>query len=630
MAQGRSSRSAWVAAGLVAAVLAIYAQTLRFGTAQSDDLLYLTDNGVVQAGLSPRSVAWAFTSHYAANWHPLTWLSLMLDVDLFGPTPGGHHATNTLLHALSACLLFGALRSATGRVGASAFAAALFAVHPIHVESVAWIAERKDVLSAAFGFGALWAFVGYARGGGAARYLGVLALFAAGLMSKPTLVTWPFVLLLFDVWPLARWRPGERDGPVPGIAADVVPAPLRSARFLALEMLPFVALSALASLVTLRVQQAPLGVGERIGAADRAANAVVGYARYLGKLVWPDGFAFFYPHPALPGGTPLAPTAGALALLGLLAATALAWRARRRWPWLLVGWLWFLGVLVPMSGLVQAGRQAIADRYALLAFPGLYVAIAWTADAGLAAWRARDAWRRDAVAALALAWLFALGVRAWQQARVWSDPRALFAQAIAVAPDAPFGLSGLAALLLGDGRLDDAESLLARALSSAPDDVGAQANMAVVQLARGRADEAARLAARVAEIDPSAPHEVQLAKFLQAAGRDGEAEAHYRNAMRIDPDSPEPRRLLARLLDARGLSEEADSLRAEAIALHERALARGLARPRAELRIGEIELERGHADAARRRFESVLASSPDDEAARAGLARAQQMLAGSR
>ena len=630
MARGRSARSPWVAAGLVAAVLAIYAQTFRFGTAQSDDLLYLSDNGVVQAGLSLRGVAWSFTSHYAANWHPLTWLSLMLDVTLFGPSAGGHHATNVLLYALSACLLFGALRGATGRIGASAFAAALFAVHPIHVESVAWIAERKDVLAAAFGFGALWAFVDYARRGGAARYLGVLALFAAGLLSKPTLVTWPFVLLLFDVWPLARWRAGDRGAPVPGVAAEIVPSPPRSARFLALEKLPFVALSAIACLVTLRVQQAPLAVGERIDMGDRASNAVVGYARYLGKLVWPDRFAFFYPHPALPGGTPLAPTVVALALLGLLAATALAWRARRHWPWLLVGWLWFLGVLVPMCGVVQAGRQAIADRYALLAFPGLYLAIAWSADAGLASWRARAAWRRDAVAALALAWLVALGVRAWQQAHTWSDPRALFAQAISVAPAAPFGLSGLAALLVGDGRLDEAEALLARALSSAPDDVGAQANMAVVQLARGRVDEAVRLAARVAEIDPSAPHEVQLAKFLQAAGRGDEAETHYRNAMRIDPESPEPRRLLARLLEARGLRDEADSLRAEAIALHERALARGFARPRAELRIGEIELERGRADAAKRRFESVLASSPGDEAARAGLAQAQHMLAGSK
>jgi tetratricopeptide (TPR) repeat protein len=432
------------------------------------------------------------------------------------------------------------------------------------------------------------------------------------------------------VWPLARWRSGDRDVPMPGVAPDVVPAPARSARFLALEKLPLAALSALSCLVTLRVQQAPLGVGERIGLSDRAANAVVGYARYLGKLVWPDGFAFFYPHPALPGGTPLAPTAVTLALLGLLAATALAWRERRRWPWLLVGWLWFIGVLVPMSGLVQAGRQAIADRYALLAFPGLYVAIAWSADVGLASWRARAAWRRDAVAALAVALLVALGVRAWQQAWTWSDPHVLFAQAIAVAPDAPFGLSGLAALLVADSRLDDAEALLSRALSRAPDDIGAQANMAVVQLARGRVDEAARLAARVAEIDPSAPHEVQLAKFLQAGGRSEEAETHYRNAMRIDPDSPEPRRLLARLLEARGLREEADSLRAEAIALHERALARGFARPRAELRIGEIELERGHADAAMRRFESVLASSPEDDAARAGLARAQRMLAGSR
>jgi tetratricopeptide (TPR) repeat protein len=635
MALGRSmspmrAGSALVAAGLVAAVLAVYGQTLGFGYAQSDDLMYVVDNGAVRAGLSLRGVAWAFTSSYAANWHPLTWLTLMLDAEIAGPVPAAFHATNVALHALAACLFFGALLSATGRLGASAFAAALFAVHPVHAESVAWITERKDVLAAAFGFAVLWAYVGYARRGGARRYLGVLALYACGLMSKPTLVSWPFLLLLLDVWPLARWRPRAWSGTVPGVAPEVAPAPARSAGFLVREKLPLLALSLVSCVVTLHVQEAPLQVGESIGVVDRIGNAAVSYARYVGKLVWPDGFAFFLPHPALPGGTPLTPSHVVLAAGLLAAATALAWRAAPRRPWLLCGWLWFAGVLVPMIGLVQVGRQGMADRYALLSFPGLYVALSWTADEALARWRARGAWQRDLVAALALALIAALGVRAWLQVRTWGSPHALFAQAIEVAPDAPFGLSGLAAMLVAEGRIREAEALLRHARERAPDDLGALANMAVVQAARGDFDEAVRLAARVVEIDPSGPHLVQLAKFLQAAGRTAEAEAQLRAAAETDPGTPEPRRLLARLLEARGLRDEADRLRAEAIALHARAQQRGFEPARAELRMGEIELERGRADAAMRHFEAALRLAPGDEAAQAGLARALRASPGPR
>ena len=623
MALGRRTRTALVAAGLVAAVFAVYGQTLRFGYARSDDVLYVVENDAVRAGLSLRGVAWAFTTHYAANWHPITWLSLMLDAELFGAGPAGFHATNAALHALSACLFFGALYSATGRVGASGFAAALFALHPIHVESVAWISERKDVLAAVFGMGALWAYVGYARRGGALPYLGVLALFALGLMSKPTLVSWPGVLLLLDIWPLARWRRRAADPVVPGVAPDLPPAPARTPVFLVVEKLPFALLSAATAVVTWRVQQGPLGVGESIEAGERIANAAVAYARYLGKLVWPDRFAFFYPHPALPGGTPLGPAEVTLALLVLAGVTALAWRGEARRPWLLVGWLWFVGALVPMVGLWQVGRQGMADRYALLSFPGLYVALAWTADNDLAAWRARSAWRSEAIRALALAVLVALGARAWLQVRTWRDPHALFAQAIAVAPDAPFGLSGLAALLVQEGRIPEAEALLRRALARSPDDLDALANMGVVQVARGDLREAIRLATRVVEIDPSAPNQVQLGKFYQAAGRNADAELHYRAAMARDPDSPEPPHLLAKLLEVRGLREEADALRAHAIALHERALARGFAPARAQLRIGQIELERGRAAEARRRFEAALALAPNDDEARQGLEQAQ-------
>jgi len=601
MTQGSCARSAAVAAGLAAAVLAVYGQTVGFDFAPTDDGLYAAGNDVVKSGLSWRGAAWAFTSREAANWHPLTWLSLMLDAQLFGASPAGFHAVNAVLHALAVCLLFAALRAATGRLGTSAFAAALFALHPIHVESVAWISERKDVLSGAFGFAALGCYVGYARRGGTGRYLAVFGLLAAGLMSKPTLVTWPCLLLLLDRWPLGRWRPrGRESAELPGIAADLSRAPRRTLAYLVLEKLPLLALSAASSAATLVAQQGPMRVVEHVGLDARIANAAVAYARYLGKLVWPDGFTLFYPHPALPGGTPLAPGTVLLALSLLALLSVFAWRRAASEPWLGVGWLWFLGVLVPMIGLLQVGRQAMADRYAYLAFPGLYLALAWSADARLAGWRARSALRRDLVAAACVALLVLLGARAWLQVRVWRDGERLLVHALAHAPRAPFALSGLAAHLVPQRRFAEAEALLRRALEVDPDDLGALKNLSVVELARGDLEQAIRLATRVAEIDPSAPQQLQLGKFLEAARRGDEAEARYREAIARDPDGAEARVLLARLLDARGRFEEADAQRVAALEHHRRALARGFAAERARQRIQEIEGEREQAAARRR------------------------------
>jgi tetratricopeptide (TPR) repeat protein len=588
MSPGRV-RTALVAGALLAAVAAVYAQTTGFEFAHTDDLLYVTANDAVKSGLSLRGAEYAFTTRSAANWHPVTWLSLMLDAQLFGVRAGAFHATSALLHGVAACLLFGSLRASTGRLAPSAVVAALFALHPIHVESVAWVAERKDVLAAVFGFATLWAYAGYARRGGAGRYLGVALLYALGLMSKPTLVTWPFVLLLLDVWPLARRR---------------------SAAWLVVEKLPLLAASAAASAITWLAQSDPVLAGERIGAGARVANAVVAYARYLGKLVWPDDFMFFYPHPALPGGTPLSPWAVAGALALLAAVSALAWRTRARAPWLAVGWLWFLGVLVPMIGLVQVGRQALADRYAYLAFPGLYLALVWTADAALAAWRARSQLRRDVLAAATLALLVALGVRAALQVRHWRDAESLYRSVLAHEPRAPFALSGLAAVLVPQGRLDEAEDLLRRALEVDPDDVGALVNMGVVQVAKGDLDEAIRVTERSVALEPSSPRHLQLAKFLQGAGRHAEAEAAYRAAIAKYDGNSEARRLLAGLLEARGEREEADAQRVAAIESYERGLAASFAPARIELEIARTELERGRRDEARRRFEAALALDP--------------------
>ena len=606
----------------MAAVLAVYGQTRGFDFVGSDDRMYVMDNEIVKAGLTATNFAWALTTREASNWHPLTWLSLMLDVQLFGAGPAGFHATNTALHALAACLLFAALRAATGRLGASAFAAALFALHPIHVESVAWISERKDVLVGVCGFATLWAYVGYARRGGALRYLGVQALLALGLLAKPALVTWPCVLLLLDFWPLGRWRPRGGAPDLPGVDPALPRAPQRPLAFLVLEKLPLLALSAADSVATFVAQHAPMQVAESISPGDRASNAAVAYVRYLGKLLWPDGFTFYYQHPALPGGTPLSPGVVALAVLLLAVLTGLALRRSERQPWLVVGWLWFLGVLVPMIGLVQAGRQAMADRYAYLAFPGLYVALAWSVDAGTSAWRARSALRRDLLAATAVALLVALGVRAFLQVRIWRDAETLFVHAVNSAPDSPFALSGLASLLVPQGRIGEADALLRRAYAVDPDDLWVLNNLAVVCVAQGRLDEAAGLATRLAELDPSAASHLQLAKILHASGRLAEAESHYRAAIAKDPENEGARVLLAGILDGQGKHEEADAQRVAAIEHHQRALARGLAPGRAEVRIGEIELERGRPADARGHFEAALRLDPADTAAQRGLEKA--------
>jgi tetratricopeptide (TPR) repeat protein len=614
------------AAGLLAAVLAVYAQIVQFDFVLSDDVMYVTDNDVVKSGLGWRSAAWAFTAREASNWHPLTWLSLMLDAELFGPGPAGFHATNLLLHAATVLLCFAFLRAASARVLPSACAAALLAVHPIHVESVAWVSQRKDLLSGAAGFASLWAYVGFARHGGARRYLLLCSVFAAGLLAKPALVTWPCVMLLLDVWPLGRLRLRGVAAPPPGVGPGLEPAaPVPLARLL-LEKLPLFAMALASSLVTLQVQEQAMWGAQGLLLPERLANAVTAYVRYLRLLVWPDAFAVFYPHPSLPGGTPLraAQVAAALALLGAL--SALAWWRRGRAPWLLVGWLWFLGVLVPMLGLVQVGQQALADRYAYLSFPGLYLALCWSADAWLRSARPLRPWLRDLLVAVGVAGLVALGARAALQARVWTDARALFGNAARVSPRAPFALAGLATLHFQDGDAERALALLREALAVAPDDVGVLNNLAVLLAGQGELDEAIRLLERVLEIAPGRPTRLlQLGKLLHGAGRLGEAEARYRETiLRGGPTSrevAEARRLLAALLRQRGMEDEADAQLALAAELHRERLRSGFAAGREQQALGEIALDRGDWEAARTHFEAALAEPSPAPAAVAGLAR---------
>ena len=417
--------------------MAAWLPALRNGFINLDDPYYVTANPQVLPGITRAGLAWAMTANVASNWHPLTLLSHMLDCQLYGLHPTGHHATSLLLHLANVLLLFAVLRGMTGAAGRSAAVAALFAVHPLHVESVAWVAERKDVLSALFWILAMGAWARYARAPSLGRYLLVFLLMALGLTAKPMVVTLPFALLLLDVWPLDRLGLGWKR--------------------LAVEKLPLLALSAASSLITLRYQETslvPLGV---VPWRLRAANALVSYAAYLGKLFLPRHLAVFYPiQPAIPAWE----VAGAAVLL--IAITVLAiWRARRE-PWLLVGWLWFLGTLVPVIGLVQVGRQAMADRYTYIPSIGLFLAVVWSlAELGRA--------HRAALATAAGIVILALAATTRVQIGYWSDGATLFRHALAATDDGNYlAHIGLGKALMGEKDWDGAAAQFRAVLARYP------------------------------------------------------------------------------------------------------------------------------------------------------------------
>ncbi len=400
-----------IAAGLLLAALVFLAfgGALDCGFVRFDDHGYVYENPVVSAGLTKAGIRWAFTTRHMFYWHPLTWLSHMADAEVHGLDPAGHHLTSLLLHALNAILLFAALRGATGRFFPSLLAAALWAVHPLRTESVVWITERKDLLSTFFALLAMGAYGWKPLRG---RMAWTAGFFVLALLSKPMWVTLPFLLLLLDAWPLRRW-------------------PAASARALAAEKIPLFLLAAVFCGITYFAQQAggALRPLEGYPAGLRLANAVAAYGQYLRALVWPSGLAAFYPYPV--GGVSPWVVGGSLA--ALLGLTALAFRSARRRPWALAGWLWFLGSLVPMIGLVQTGGQAWADRYSYLPHIGLAVVLAWGA-AERAETAAGGRWRRAGVL-LAFGLVTGLALLSQRQTATWRDSETLFRHALAVTRD---------------------------------------------------------------------------------------------------------------------------------------------------------------------------------------------------
>jgi tetratricopeptide (TPR) repeat protein len=458
-------RDALLAAGLAALALAVFWPIRDHAFLNYDDDHYITRSAGLRLGLGPAGLGWAFTSFDGANWFPLTRLAWMLDYARAGLDPRVFHTTDLLLHAASAALLFLALARMTGSSAPSAFAAAVFAVHPLHVEAVAWASARKDPLSAlCFGAALLCAAGARGRSPTRAERLGVFAFLALGLMAKPTLVTLPLLLLLFDDWPLGRLRRrGDPD--------RLDPAALRRA---VVEKIPLLALVAVVSALVVAAQSAggaliPL---ERIPPGARAANALASVATYLRQAVWPAGLAVFYPHPGLRLG------AAAVGLALVAGATGLAAAAWRRRPYLLVGWLWFLGMLVPTLGLVQVGVQAHADRYTYLPLTGLAVAVAWGAPDLLAALGLRSRARRLALGAAGVAAVAALAAASEHQLRHWRDSETLFRRALAVTRNNHVAHAHLGDALLAAGNPREAAAQWEQTLRLAPDFLEAANNLA--------------------------------------------------------------------------------------------------------------------------------------------------------
>jgi tetratricopeptide (TPR) repeat protein len=409
------ARKVFVGALLLLAIFAVYGQVVHHDFIQLDDNAYLLDNSHVRSGITPENITWAFTTFHASNWHPLTWLSHMADVQFFGMNPGRHHLINVALHMVNTLLLFQLLCRITGAFWRSAAVAALFAVHPLHVESVAWVAERKDVLSALFFMLTLNFYAGYAEQRKRTYYVLALFAFAMGLMAKPMLVTVPFVLLLLDYWPLLRIHDGDY--------SKNSTAPWRPLTTLLLEKIPFLIFAAATCAVTIAAQQNAMASLESRLLSDRLANAVVAYLSYLGKLLWPLNLAVFYPFPKFyPLWHPL--MAGAL----LVAISLFVIRVRQRRPYLFVGWFWYLGTLVPVIGILMVGLQAMADRYTYLPMIGIYILAVWGAHDMFA----KVSYRRSVLIFLAVVLFPLLSVVSWRQVGFWRNTTTLFSHAIDV------------------------------------------------------------------------------------------------------------------------------------------------------------------------------------------------------
>jgi protein O-mannosyl-transferase len=498
-------RESYVSLSLLILTLVVYFQVHNFDFVNFDDRETIIGNTHIRDGITLAGLGWAFTSSYAANWFPVTWISHMIDFQLFGLDSGWFHLTNLMIHLASTALLFALLQRMTQRLWQSAFVSFVFALHPLHVESVAWVTERKDVLSAFFWILTIWLYLDYVDKPGPRRYLLTLGAFCLGLMSKQMLVTLPFALLLLDYWPLKRPTPIAR---------------------VAIEKTPFVAISALVSIVTYNVQHAAGAVAplEFIPLSMRAENAVITYVAYLAQFFWPSGLAVFYPYPQ---AIPMWHVAGA-ALILLAISTLSLLR-----PYLAVGWFWYLGTLVPVIGLVQVGLQARADRYTYIPLIGISIMLAWGAAEIIERWPRTKSPLQAAAVVACLAWTFLT----WTQIQYWQNSVPLFEHAIASTENNFIAHSNLGVVLAEQGKTQDALRHLFASVEENPNHNDARNNLGALLGELGRPDEAAEQFAQAVRISPNDAHaHNNLGNTLVARQKFAEAANEFRIAIKLLPD----------------------------------------------------------------------------------------------
>jgi tetratricopeptide (TPR) repeat protein len=568
-----------VVTGIVSVFLAVivwiaFGQALRHEFVGYDDHRYVLQNPRVTNGLTLGGIQWAFTHVHASNWHPLTTISHMLDCQLYGLQPWGHHLTNILLQAAAAVLLFLALRNLTGDPWPSLFVAAIFAVHPLRVESVAWVSERKDVLSGVFFMLVLWAYARYARGNARSSfwYITVAVLFALGLMCKPTLVTLPFVLLLLDYWPLGRTQ--RSSSGARGITASKWQQRRDTWPRLVIEKLPLFVLSAASCAATVVAQKQALDLSLKPPLAERVGNALVSYAMYLGQMIWPSRLAVLYPYPE--GNLKVPQVILALLLLLIISAAFFLWR--RKYPFLLIGWLWYLGMLVPMIGIVQVGSQVRADRYTYLPQIGLYLLVAWGATELFHRWRRT----REILAITAVLIIMALTTRSYLQTSYWRDTETLWKHAIASTSNNYIAHTNLAETLSQSGRFAEAIAECEKALKIKPDLAAAHNNLGSALQQNTQSGDGAR-------------------------GQDGavdEAIEHFRKALQIKPDFTQARSNLGNTLLQKGQVDEA-------IAQFQKTLEMEPNYAEGEFSLGNAFLQKREVNEAIAHYQKALEINPD-------------------
>src|SRR5882724_10278321 len=599
--------------GLAIVTFGIYAQLIGHRFITFDDPTYIHDNPMVNRGVTLAGLAWAFTTFYAGNWHPLTWIAHMIDSQLFGMIAGGHLLVNALIHAANTLLVFWLLLRTTHARWPSALAAALFALHPLHVESVAWASERKDTLSTFFGLLSLIAYVRYAEAPSIRRYAWTAIMLALGLLAKPMLVTWPFVMLLLDYWPLHRFQKSEVRGQpalrsVGGGGWSVL-------RGLDVEKIPWFALVAASAVVTSVAQSHGGGVRTftEFSIAVRLSNALVSYAKYLLLAFWPNDLAVYYPYTGT--GIPAWQIIGAALLL--IAITAFCFFQRKIRPYLIVGWLWFLGTLVPVIGLVQVGGQTMADRYFYIPSIGLFIAIVFGL-ADIAERRRVAPWLSAAMADVVLLVLAALTNA---QIHRWSDSFTLFKHALTVASPSVAVEDCLGLALHKNGELDEAVAHFEKALQMRPDDHTALLTMGVTRFYRGRVPEAIEYAQAAirSQADASKAHNL-LGMALAKQNRNEAALDEMRRASELAPKDADIRNDLGLALARLGRIPEAIDEFHEALRLDPNNAAP------AHANLGWALLESGKPRESIPEFEAALQLEPEFKAAADGLRQAQAQL----